>query len=559
MHKGAFFNSVMANMSRRMNPASPADSSPMELMNKGVCMTKYVERYGGFGRSREMGYVMWQVAMIMDYLQNENWNAAKDSTALLSVCLEQTAMDSTMDVGLLLALVEDPPSGLFSSRSLAPLSRGRSFAPLADQKVGGYRFELHQGVGSDHSASCRCLQLKGFQFDRWPTWCSKDEAKAPAKGDMEKEAEGHRRFGGGLNDGSHQLVASSGDGACPGDLCCPDPGLLRFGADPSGGAARAKKPKKQKKKYGPFESGSSKVWPGIGAQDEPIQQSITFLSLAASLPRWILVTRTRFAAYLAKTFHLQCGGSSPSTVVFPLPLADFGLFKAGAPRLPRRRFLTLVRKRILHTVIVALNYLHDGFRGGDVQLLGRRPNDTQRAIHQRLWSLVAACDTPGEVPLSPGRSGNEFIARLRTLEEFAKTCPSMCEDLYEEGPQDFERPVGFTSNDVYEPVPKDGGQVDGDLAAYRPLDVSRLKLTGQGEWDLAAHLHDELWLPYVEPMILRHDRPVDFQCGPNFAFESKEENLRLAKLWSTKGLLELSLDGAPGGLSSRVFNNYKNL
>ena len=134
LHKGTFFNAVMANMSRRMNPASPSDSSPMELMNKGVCMTKYVERFGGFGKSREMGFVMWQVAMIMGYLQTENWMAARDSAALLCVCLEQTAMDTTMDVGLLLALVEDPPSGLFSNRSLAPLSRGRSFAPLANQQ-----------------------------------------------------------------------------------------------------------------------------------------------------------------------------------------------------------------------------------------------------------------------------------------------------------------------------------------------------------------------------------------------------------------------------------------
>ncbi len=276
-----------------------------------------------------------------------------------------------------------------------------------------------------------------------------------------------------------------------------------------------------------------------GAQDEPIQQSITFQSLAASLPRWILATRTRFAAYFATTFHLQCGDSVPSTVVFPLPLADFDLFRGGAPRLSKRRWLTLVRKRPLHIIIVALNYLHDGFRGGDVALLGRRPNEIQKAIHKWLWSLLAACDTPGEVPLSPGRSGKEFIARLHILEEFAKTCPSVCEDLYGEGPQDFEKQVGFTSGA--------GGQgpnvlVPGgthELAAYRPLDVERLKLTGQGEWDLAAHLHDELWLPFVEPLILRHGEPVDLTAGPNFAIESKEENFKLAKLWSSKGLLEL--------------------
>lgn len=55
-----------------------------------------------------------------------------------------------------------------------------------------------------------------------------------------------------------------------------------------------------------------------------------------------------------------------------------------------------------------------------------------------------------------------------------------------------------------------------------------------------------------------HNQPVDLSLGPNFALESKEENFRLAKLWSSKGLLELSTVGAPGGLSSRVFNNYKN-
>lgn len=133
-HKGTFFMSVLANMGRRMSPATSNSFTPQQMMGQGVCLTKYVERFGGFGRQRDMGYVMWQVAMIMDYLQCENWEAARDATALLAVCLEQTALGNSMDVGLLLSLTEDPPSGLFTNRSLAPLSRGRAFAPLADQK-----------------------------------------------------------------------------------------------------------------------------------------------------------------------------------------------------------------------------------------------------------------------------------------------------------------------------------------------------------------------------------------------------------------------------------------
>ena len=181
MHKGTFFTAVLANMSRRMNPASSSSATPQQLMTQGVSLTRYVERFGGFGRQKDMGYIMWQVAMIMDYLQSENWEGARDASALLAVCLEQTALDSSMDVGLLLSLTEDPPSGLFTNRSLAPLSRGRAFAPLADQRwittalsfikeldlIAQRRSDLVTGKGGASST------------DLAPT--SKPKAKPPAK------------------------------------------------------------------------------------------------------------------------------------------------------------------------------------------------------------------------------------------------------------------------------------------------------------------------------------------------------------------------------------------
>ena len=76
--------------------------------------------------------MMWQVAMIMDYLQCENWEAARDATALLAVCLEQTALDSSMDMGLLLSLTEDPPSGLFTNRSFV---KRKSVCPTGRPKM----------------------------------------------------------------------------------------------------------------------------------------------------------------------------------------------------------------------------------------------------------------------------------------------------------------------------------------------------------------------------------------------------------------------------------------
>lgn len=72
-HRGVFFSAVMANMSRRMNPSASSTATPQQLAAQGVTMTKYVERFGGYGKARDYGQVMWQIALIMDYLQNENW------------------------------------------------------------------------------------------------------------------------------------------------------------------------------------------------------------------------------------------------------------------------------------------------------------------------------------------------------------------------------------------------------------------------------------------------------------------------------------------------------
>ena len=134
LHKGVFFKSVIQAMSRSMHPSYSADAEPSLLMERGVSATE-MERFGGYGRTRDIGQIAWQVALIMDHLQQGNMPAARDATALLSVCLEQTALDSgRMDVALLLALTEDPPASVFANRTLAAGSRARAFAPTADQR-----------------------------------------------------------------------------------------------------------------------------------------------------------------------------------------------------------------------------------------------------------------------------------------------------------------------------------------------------------------------------------------------------------------------------------------
>ena len=89
LQKGLFFQSVLCQMARRMQPTMPASGTPQELLLRGVSGTQYFERYEGH---RELG--TFRVMTIMDFLQDENWPAAKDATALLSVVLDQACLDN---------------------------------------------------------------------------------------------------------------------------------------------------------------------------------------------------------------------------------------------------------------------------------------------------------------------------------------------------------------------------------------------------------------------------------------------------------------------------------
>ena len=134
-HSGAFFQSVLRSMARRMQPTMPATGSPEDLLRRGICGTLYMERYGGFGRHRDLGLLLYQVMGILDFLQAGNVGAAQDATALLAVCIDQAVLDGgRFDLAALLTLQEDPPSAIFVNRQQSVLARSRAFSQLADQK-----------------------------------------------------------------------------------------------------------------------------------------------------------------------------------------------------------------------------------------------------------------------------------------------------------------------------------------------------------------------------------------------------------------------------------------
>eukprot|EP00435_Cladocopium_sp_Y103_P020515 s2882_g5.t1 len=419
-HSGAFYQAVLRSMARRMQPTASAMGTPSELLSRGVSGTLYMERYGGFGKHRDLGLVLYQIMTVMDFLQADNIGAAKDAVALLAVCLDQAVLDGgRFDLAALLTLQEDPPSSIFVNRHQSSLSRSKAFSQLADQK--------------------------------WVT------------------------------------VA------------------LAF---------------------------------------------IKELEVISSkrLELWVLQSRTDFAWHLRRSFFVSVRQRTQlCTTVFPLPLPESSSWCWGSyAGLSKRRLSKLVRARLLHVLVFALDFMYLG-RYPTVEELARRPFAPQCDVFTRLRSLVAVCGSSGEpFPLAPGRSGPELGAALMQLEKLVSNDP-VFQGGYMNGPVGFrEDPALFPRDDFPQ------------LSPYRMLDASRLRLVGCGNWPMEKFICGPLWLPFQEPAILRHGLDVDFSAAPNFKKESHDECLRLVKLWDSKGLARLFEEPVEEGMFCRVFNAFKN-
>lgn len=103
--------------------------TPDQMMAPGICGTRYLERFGGYGRLREWGQLRFQVMTALDFLMEGNIPAAKDTITLLAVTIEQGVLDhGKLEIASLLCLQEDVLAGVFMTRQARASSRSRSFA-----------------------------------------------------------------------------------------------------------------------------------------------------------------------------------------------------------------------------------------------------------------------------------------------------------------------------------------------------------------------------------------------------------------------------------------------
>ena len=104
---------------------------------------------------------------------------------------------------------------------------------------------------------------------------------------------------------------------------------------------------------------------------------ISFRSWALRAHLKFIKARTPFSSFLSRTLHLSRRGvSTPASVVFPLPLPFPGCFR-HSPSLGSRARARLAERRLLHVVVMCLNYLYQDCSFVPLELLQREPNKPQ--------------------------------------------------------------------------------------------------------------------------------------------------------------------------------------
>ena len=187
-HRGTFFNSVVMSMARRMSPTMQADQPHGELLAAGISGVRYLERFGGYGRQRELGILQFNIMTAVDFLIAGNIEAAKDSIALTAVMVEQASMDhGRFDLAQVLTFQEDPPSSIFMTRATSQVSRSRAFARWITVSLAFLR-EL------DTITTKRAELVGGSQPSSNPISAAVPKPKQPG---FPKKKEADRRGGGG--------------------------------------------------------------------------------------------------------------------------------------------------------------------------------------------------------------------------------------------------------------------------------------------------------------------------------------------------------------------------
>ena len=132
---GNFFLAVTQNAWRRLKPAARMPQDIESVASTDFSMVTYLEKFGGYAGSREMGLVQFCMAHIYDAALQGDLAGIREHLALTMTAVEQSAMDGgRWDLAYQLTLLEEPAATLWTYRQTSANPRVRAFSPLCPQR-----------------------------------------------------------------------------------------------------------------------------------------------------------------------------------------------------------------------------------------------------------------------------------------------------------------------------------------------------------------------------------------------------------------------------------------
>ncbi|CAE7946106.1 unnamed protein product [Symbiodinium sp. KB8] len=129
LRDGSFAKRLRQSALRRISPTMAEGTEP-------DLMTRYFERFGGYGSQKLLGLVQYQLAQVSDLLAQGSTAGACDLVAQLIIMVDQVNADGGKhDLAFLFSLQPDPPAAVFVNHPSLPTAALRPFSPLADARL----------------------------------------------------------------------------------------------------------------------------------------------------------------------------------------------------------------------------------------------------------------------------------------------------------------------------------------------------------------------------------------------------------------------------------------
>ena len=371
--RGSFFAAVLGNMARRMSPAATASTDPAVLHSQGVCLSRYWERFGGFGSAKDLAL---RAPSGDDHgcLAGGKGGAGPRPRGA-PCCLPRAGQYGRWEAGpweagprLSFDLAGGAPQWNVSGPAGQQPPQESPLHSFGKPALGHRRAWVSQRNGGYPK------QEAGYYAPKGTGWRSRGSSRSGARSEA-KETAPKAQAALYLSAGPQGPFAPfpPASGAAPA-IPAERP---NFSPPTAGAPLGTSVPPILPSRFASVATQGANALrgrpeaPSAAHVASTFGTTISFFRFAACLPRWILKTGTPFAAFLASTFDMpkQRVGTCPSSATFPLPVPSLGIFRGSGPHMPRPAWKRLVLKRLLHVVVCALNFVHDGHRWPNERLL----------------------------------------------------------------------------------------------------------------------------------------------------------------------------------------------